>query len=97
MYHSHEGLSNDYEVSCDELDFLYKTARGHKGVLGARMMGGGFGGCTVSLVEIINASTTDGAASVTRVEYPGGEDLGVSVFAESGSVTLKSFNAWEMT
>jgi galactokinase len=56
MYHSHEGLSNDYEVSCDELDFLYKTARGLKGVLGARMMGGGFGGCTINLVKIEHLS-----------------------------------------
>jgi galactokinase len=52
MYLSHEGLSADYEVSCDELDFLYQQARKHEGVLGARMMGGGFGGCTINLVKI---------------------------------------------
>jgi len=51
MYASHEGLSNDYEVSCPESDFLVKTIRGLEGVKGARQMGGGFGGCIITLVE----------------------------------------------
>ena len=51
LYKSHESLSQDYEVSCEELDFLVKKASKTKGVLGARMMGGGFGGCTINLVE----------------------------------------------
>ena len=51
MYGSHEGLSRKYEVSCPELDFLVDQVRGKPGVLGARMMGGGFGGCTINLVE----------------------------------------------
>jgi galactokinase len=51
MFQSHEGLSKDYEVSCPELDFLVDFAKKHPGVLGARMMGGGFGGCTINLVE----------------------------------------------
>lgn len=51
MYQTHEGLSRDYEVSCPELDFLVETVRGNPGVYGARMMGGGFGGCTINLVE----------------------------------------------
>ncbi len=50
MYASHEGLSKKYKVSCDELDFLVETSRKHTAVLGARMMGGGFGGCTINLV-----------------------------------------------
>jgi galactokinase len=50
MYETHEGLSKDYEVSCAELDFLVEKARVTEGVLGARMMGGGFGGCTINLV-----------------------------------------------
>ena len=49
MYATHEGLSKDYEVSCEELDFLVGVAR-ECGVAGARMMGGGFGGCTINLV-----------------------------------------------
>ncbi|MBR1517322.1 MAG: galactokinase [Bacteroidales bacterium] len=50
MYATHEGLSKDYEVSCDEIDFLVDTAR-QCGVTGARIMGGGFGGCTINLVD----------------------------------------------
>lgn len=51
MYGSHEGLSHWYEVSCPELDTLVDIARQQPGVLGARMMGGGFGGCTINLVR----------------------------------------------
>ncbi len=51
MYDSHESLKNDYEVSCDELDILVEEAKKVNGVLGSRMTGGGFGGCTVSLVQ----------------------------------------------
>ena len=48
---SHESLRNDYQVSCRELDLLVEIARDVPGVVGARMIGGGFGGCTLSLVE----------------------------------------------
>ena len=48
---SHRSLQRDYEVSCDELDFLVDTAIAIPGTFGARMVGGGFGGCTVNLVE----------------------------------------------
>jgi galactokinase len=51
MYRSHEGLSRKYEVSCKELDFLVDQVKGNPNVLGARMMGGGFGGCTINLVK----------------------------------------------
>ena len=51
MFETHEGLSNLYEVSCKELDFLVQQARQFSGVLGSRMMGGGFGGCTINLVQ----------------------------------------------
>ena len=50
MYETHEGLSKDYEVSCEELDFLNDIAH-DCGVTGSRIMGGGFGGCTINLVE----------------------------------------------
>jgi galactokinase len=46
---SHASLKDLYEVSCEELDFLVKTAQETPGVLGARMMGGGFGGCAIIL------------------------------------------------
>ena len=48
---SHAGLSKMYEVSCPELDFLAEFAQSKPYVLGARMMGGGFGGCTINLVK----------------------------------------------
>jgi len=52
MYETHWGLSQAYEVSCDELDFLVSLAKGEKGkIAGARMMGGGFGGCTINLIQ----------------------------------------------
>lgn len=51
MFGSHEGLSKDYEVSCTELDFIADIAHSDDGVLGARMMGGGFGGCVINIVK----------------------------------------------
>ncbi len=50
MYETHHGLSKDYEVSCEELDWLNDLAR-ECGVTGSRIMGGGFGGCTINLVR----------------------------------------------
>lgn len=50
MYETHHGLSKDYEVSCEELDFLNDIAA-RCGVTGSRIMGGGFGGCTINLVK----------------------------------------------
>ena len=50
MYLTHQGLSRDYEVSCEELDFLNDLAK-ECGVTGSRIMGGGFGGCTINLVK----------------------------------------------
>jgi galactokinase len=51
MVESHRSLQHDYEVSCAELDFLVDQAIGMPGVYGARMTGGGFGGCAVMLVD----------------------------------------------
>ena len=50
MYETHWGMSHDYEVSCEELDFLVEVAE-QCGVSGSRIMGGGFGGCTINLVK----------------------------------------------
>ena len=50
MYETHEGLSKEYEVSCEELDYLNHLAK-ENGVTGSRIMGGGFGGCTINLVK----------------------------------------------
>lgn len=51
LYRSHHGLQNMYEVSCKELDFLVEYSKNYDFVLGARMMGGGFGGCTINLIH----------------------------------------------
>ncbi|MCF7764062.1 MAG: galactokinase [Verrucomicrobia bacterium] len=69
MYESHESLRDLYEVSCVELDFLVEQARQigeGGGVLGSRMTGGGFGGCTVSLVR---SSAVEGIGSRIRDQY----------------------------
>jgi len=61
MLATHDGLSKAYEVSCKELDFLVDQVRNNPAVLGARMMGGGFGGCTINLIkeEAIEGITTN--------------------------------------
>jgi galactokinase len=51
LYQSHEGLSTKFKVSCKELDFLVEQTKSNKNILGARMMGGGFGGCTINLIK----------------------------------------------
>jgi len=51
MFATHEGLKNLYEVSCTELDVLVDAVKNNEDVLGARLMGGGFGGCTINLVK----------------------------------------------
>ena len=51
MFKAHEGLSKMYEVSCKELDWLVDFVKDNPNVMGARMMGGGFGGCTINLVK----------------------------------------------
>ena len=51
MFATHEGLRHLYEVSCEELDFLADMAKAEPAIIGARMMGGGFGGCTINIIE----------------------------------------------
>ena len=51
MFATHDGLSLLYEVSCPELDFLVKELKDNPNIIGARMMGGGFGGCTINLIK----------------------------------------------
>lgn len=51
MFETHEGLSTDYEVSCVELDMIVDTLKEEEAVVGSRLMGGGFGGCTINLIK----------------------------------------------
>jgi len=66
MFESHESLRDDYEVSCRELDVMVDLARAIDGVFGARMTGGGFGGCTVNMVDV---SAADEFERVIKAEY----------------------------
>ena len=56
MAESHRSLREDYEVSCPELDAMVEIAAKQKGVYGARMTGGGFGGCTINLAAVEDCS-----------------------------------------
>jgi len=51
LFETHEGLSKEYEVSCPELDMIVDTLKKEPAVIGSRMMGGGFGGCTINLIK----------------------------------------------
>lgn len=51
MFETHEGLSQEYGVSCNELDYLVDFVKNEKAVVGSRLMGGGFGGCTINLIK----------------------------------------------
>ncbi len=76
MYEAHDGLSKAYEVSCKELDYLVDAVRSEPAVLGARMMGGGFGGCTIN---IIKEDAIDEIANRLKVTYQKDMQLELSV------------------
>lgn len=81
MYASHGSLRDDYEVSCPEIDVLVDIARkiGKKGgVIGSRITGGGFGGCTVSLVR---TDATDAISKILKSEYAGRVGKEATIFA----------------
>jgi galactokinase len=80
MFETHHGLQYDYEVSCEELDFLVDYVKGNNNVAGARMMGGGFGGCTINLIK------EDGVEKLVEeisAAYQKEMDLGLSVYSVS--------------
>ena len=78
MVESHRSLRDDYEVSAPELDFLVDEALKLRGVYGSRMTGGGFGGCTVSLVQ---PCAVDGFIEQITNAYRGKFDVKPDVFA----------------
>ncbi|MBL7856359.1 MAG: galactokinase [Cyclobacteriaceae bacterium] len=78
MYETHYGLSKLYEVSCPELDFLVEQAKSFDAVLGSRMMGGGFGGCTINLIRKDDVHHFISALS-TAYKNAFGIDMGVHV------------------
>lgn len=81
MYATHRGLSQEYEVSCPELDFLVQQTQNDPDVIGARMMGGGFGGCTINLVK---GSQAD--AFIDRIAKAYRERFGVEMRAYKTTV-----------
>ncbi|RLD85163.1 MAG: galactokinase [Bacteroidetes bacterium] len=73
MFQSHEGLRDDYDVSCKELDLLFDMAKKSNDVIGSRMMGGGFGGCTINIVKkekmnLFSESIKNEYAKITGLE-----------------------------
>ena len=90
MNASHESLRDDYEVSCKELDLMVGFAREVEGVFGARMTGGGFGGCTVNLVTREHLETF---RTVVATRYEEATGLKPEIYvctAENGAEELKS-------
>jgi len=89
LYLSHEGLQHEYEVSCKELDFLVDFSRKTPHVLGSRMMGGGFGGCTINLVHQDHLkSYIDEVSTAYKQEF--GIDLDPILVRPSSGTFLKS-------
>ena len=88
MTASHRSLQHDYEVSCPELDFLVDSALTVPGVLGSRMTGGGFGGCTISICE--NETTAKTLIEHLRKVYPVGEAFSCSPSQGCGYLSLEA-------
>jgi galactokinase len=82
MNESHRSLRDDYEVSCAELDLMVQLAQRVPGVFGARLTGGGFGGCTINLVE---AETVDEFRRVVAQGYEAATGLVAQIYACSGA------------
>lgn len=78
MFETHEGLSKDYEVSCPELDYLVDLAKAEDTVIGSRLMGGGFGGCTITLVK-------KGSESIIKEKF-------TKLYADQFGIALKIYD-----
>ena len=96
MFVTHDGLSRLYEVSCKELDFLVDEAKNIDSVIGARMMGGGFGGCTINLVKKTEAANFIATLSA---KYKSKFNIDMPVYQVSivdgvGRVTEEELSLW---
>ncbi|HLT74231.1 MAG TPA: hypothetical protein VKZ68_04075, partial [Ohtaekwangia sp.] len=89
MYQTHDGLSRLYEVSCKELDFLVSQAKLFQ-VVGARMMGGGFGGCTINIISRNETQRFIKAAGAAYKQEFGIEMGSHVVSVEAGTSTVDS-------
>ncbi len=90
MYASHEGLQHKYEVSCPELDFLVDLARDKDFIHGARMMGGGFGGCTINIIEADKIDNFIQEADKTYFNEFGLHPEPIIVEADAGTIIHKN-------
>ena len=90
MTATHEGLRNLYEVSCPELDFLVDAVWHEKSVLGSRMMGGGFGGCTINLIKADAIDELYARLSVNYKEKTGIDLKMYSVVTADGTSLINS-------
>ena len=90
MYETHEGLAHGYEVSVPELDILVDATRSIPGVLGARLMGGGFGGCTINLVEADHLEAFHAAMAPVYRERLGKEPM-IHVCKLAGGTELLAY------
>jgi len=88
MFRTHEGLSKEYEVSCKELDFLVSFAAANEPVIGSRMMGGGFGGCTINLIKKEAVSSFIEKASAAYYTEFGKMPLPITVSISDGTKLL---------
>ena len=88
MYETHWGMSKDYEVSCEELDFLATVAQ-ECGVTGSRIMGGGFGGCTINLVKAELYDSFIAKAKSAFAEKYGHEPVEIPVVISDGARRLE--------
>ena len=89
MNQSHIGLSNLYEVSCPELDFLQSKALENSSVMGARMMGGGFGGCTINIVKSDGIKELISEVSNSYNEQFGRKPIAYEFNISNGATILK--------
>lgn len=89
MYQSHTSLEQDFEVSCPELDFLVQQTLDVDFVLGSRMMGGGFGGCTINLIEQQRAEAFVDTVSKRYKNQFGLELTPVTVSIGNGAQTIR--------
>jgi len=90
---SHRSLQHDYEVSCDELDFLVDAAMSLRGVYGARMTGGGFGGCMVTLMRPAAVAPFEGEISRLYHERFGLTPRIYPCRPSSGAAEVKNFES----
>ncbi|MCL5031126.1 MAG: galactokinase [Bacteroidetes bacterium] len=91
MSKTHQGLSEDYEVSCKELDYLVELTNNISSVYGSRMMGGGFGGCTINLVESNSVeSLSDEILGKYRKKFKQGAKAYITTISSGTSIISKS-------